>query len=102
MSTPLTRSDIAKVAMLARLKLSESELETLTTQLGSVLNYVEILNEVNTDDVEPMAHAVELSNVFRSDEIRDSLPRELALSNAPKTDGRAFLVPEILEGSQSS
>jgi len=99
MSNQLTRVEVEKVAALARLKLSEAELETLTSQMGQILNYVELLNEVDTDDVEPMAHAVEVVNVFRDDEVRDSLPREAALSNAPKTDGRAFLVPQILEGA---
>ena len=97
MTTPLSREDVEKVALLARLKLSPAELELLTTQLGQILTYVDILNEVDTEDVEPMAHAVEMSNVFREDEQRPSLPRELALANAPKTDGRYFLVPPILE-----
>lgn len=99
MGNPLTRDDVLKVAMLARLKLSESEVERLTSQLGDVLRYVDVLNEVDTDDVEPMAHAVELVNVLRDDVVRESLPREAALANAPKTDGRYFLVPQILEGA---
>ena len=98
MTAPLTREDVMKVALLARLKLSEAELETFTAQLGHVLQYVDILNEVDTAVVEqPMAHAVELSNVFREDVVRPSLPRDEALANAPKSDGRYFLVPPILE-----
>jgi aspartyl-tRNA(Asn)/glutamyl-tRNA(Gln) amidotransferase subunit C len=58
-----------------------------------------MLNEVDTDDVEPMAHAVEVTNVLREDAVRESLPREAALANAPKTDGECFLVPPILEHS---
>lgn len=99
MGEPLSRDDVLKVAMLARLKLSEAEVERIAAQLGDVLNYVEVLNEIDTEDVEPMAHAVELSNVFREDVARESLPREAALANAPKSDGRYFLVPQILEGS---
>ena len=98
MSTALTRDEVAKVALLARLKLTDVELDRLTPQLSQILGYVEILNEVDTESVEPMAHAVELSNVFRVDEVRESLPREAALANAPKTDGRFFLVPQILDG----
>ncbi len=98
MSTALTRDEVAKVALLARLKLTDVELDRLTPQLSQILEYVEILNEVDTETVEPMAHAVELSNVFRADEVRESLPREAALANAPKTDGRFFLVPQILDG----
>ncbi len=96
MGTQLTREEAAKVALLARLKLSEAEQERLTTQLAQVLGYVDILDEVSTENVEPMAHAVELQNVFRPDEVTASLAREDALSNAPKTDGRSFLVPPIL------
>lgn len=97
MAAQLTREDVARVAVLARLKLSDAELTALTSQLGRVLEYVNILNEVDTDGVEPMAHAVEMQNVLRNDEIRESLPRESALANAPKTDGQSFLVPQILE-----
>ena len=99
MAAKLTRDDVAKVATLARLKLTDTEQETLTTQLGEVLGYVDVLNEVDTENVEPMAHAVELSNIFREDEVRGSLPRDDALANAPKSDGRSFLVPQILDGA---
>lgn len=97
MAQPLTRADVAKVAHLARLKLSDAELEALTSQLAGVLEYVDVLNELDTEDVEPMVHAVELSNVLRADEPRPSLPREAALANAPKSDGRFFLVPQIID-----
>ena len=96
MSARLSRDDVTHVALLARLKLSDAELEMFTSQLGQVLQYVDILNEVDTDGIDAMAHAAELSNVFRDDEARDSLPREAALANAPKTDGQCFLVPQIL------
>ena len=99
MSDPLTRDDVVKVAMLARLKLSDAELQTFTTQLSQVLDYVDILAEVDTDDVEPMAHAAELRNVFRDDELGESLARDAALTNAPKSDGKFFLVPQILGSS---
>jgi aspartyl-tRNA(Asn)/glutamyl-tRNA(Gln) amidotransferase subunit C len=90
---------IAKVARLARLKLTPDEQEQMAAQLARILDYVEMLNEVDTDDVEPMAHAVEVTNVLREDAVRESLPREAALANAPKTDGECFLVPPILEHS---
>lgn len=97
MSGALTREEVQKVAVLARLKLSDSEIDSLTTQMGKILGFVESLNEVQTDGVEPMVHAMELRNVFRSDEVRPSLPREDALKNAPKTDGKYFLVPQIID-----
>lgn len=99
MSAPLSNDDVDKVAVLARLQLSLDEKSRMATQLGDVLEYVAMLDEVNTDDVEPMAHAVEMTNVLRDDAERESLPREAALANAPKTDGQCFLVPPILGGS---
>lgn len=95
----LTRAEVLKVATLARLKLTDAELDDCTAKLGKILGYVASLNEINTDEVEPLVHAVELSNVFRSDEVQPSLPQAEALANAPKSDGRYFLVPQILEGA---
>lgn len=94
----LSRDDAAKVARLARLTLTDAELDSFTGQLGRILDYVAILDELDVTGVEPMVHAVELSNVLRSDELTPSLPRAAALSNAPKTDGKYFLVPAIIEG----
>ena len=99
MTKRLTSEDVRNVAHLARLQLSDEEVERFTQQLGEILAYVDQLNEVDTEGVEPMAHAIELSNVLRADEPRDSLPREAALGNAPQTDGKYFLVPQILEGA---
>lgn len=93
---PLTRDDAEKVSLLARLELSPAELETMREQLAGILEYVELLGELDTGSVEPMAHAVELTNVFRADEVRPTLPRAEALSNAPHTDGEYFLVPAVL------
>jgi aspartyl-tRNA(Asn)/glutamyl-tRNA(Gln) amidotransferase subunit C len=97
MDRKLTRNDVLKVARLARLKITDAEVDDYTEKLGNVLAYVDSLNEIETEDVEPMVHAVELSNVFRRDEVRPSLAREEALLNAPKTDGQFFLVPQILD-----
>jgi aspartyl-tRNA(Asn)/glutamyl-tRNA(Gln) amidotransferase subunit C len=93
---PLSREDVQKVSLLARLKLSDAELALLTEQLGQVVSYVEQLNELDTEDVDPMVHAVEVTNVFRADVLQPSLPREAALSNAPKADGECYLVPAVL------
>ena len=97
MAESLTKETVTKVAHLARLKLSETELDLFTTQLGQVLGYVELLNELDTTAVEPMAHVADIANVFRDDEVRPSLARAAALSNAPKSDGKFFVVPQILE-----
>jgi len=98
-ASSFSTEDVQKVAKLARLKLSDAEVQSLAEQMGHVLGYVEILNELNTDEIEPLANAVELTNVLRADEVAESLPREAALSNAPKTDGKYFLVPQILDGA---
>lgn len=93
----LPRETVVKVAALARLQLTDAEVDAFAGQLGSVLDYVAMLDELDTTNVEPMVHAVELSNVLRADVLHPSLPRAAAISNAPKTDGRYFLVPAIIE-----
>ncbi len=92
----LTRADVEKVALLARLQLSDAELATMTDQLGQIVGYVDQLGEVDTDGVEPMAHAVEVVNVFADDRVEPSLPREQALTNAPRHNDRGYLVPAVL------
>lgn len=92
----LSREEVEKVSLLARLMLSEEELATMTVQLGQVVDYMALLTELDTTGVEPMAHAVERTNVFRDDEPRPSLPREAALQNAPQQDGECYLVPAVL------
>ena len=93
----LTPADVRKVASLARLKVSDAEVASLTTDLTAILGYVDVLSEVDTTGIEPMVHAVELSNVLRADTVIESLPRAAALSNAPRSDGECFLVPAIIE-----
>jgi len=92
----LSRHDVEKVSLLARLSLSEEELTKMTSQLGDIVGYVDQLAELDTEGVEPMAHAVDVANVFRADEVRPSLPREEALANAPEADGECYLVPAVL------
>lgn len=92
----LSRADVEKVSLLARLRLTDDELDTMTTQLGRVVGYVEQLREVNTDSVEPMAHALDMHNVFRDDVLRASLPRDEALASAPKRDSECYRVPAVL------
>jgi len=92
----LTRADVEKVALLARLRLSDAELDTMTGQLVQIVGYVDQLSEVDTTDVAPMAHAVELTNVFRDDRVAPSLPRDEALANAPRRNERGYLVPPVL------
>ena len=92
----LTRAEVEKVSLLARLRLSDAELDALTEQMRHIVEYVEQLGELNTADVSPMAHTVELTNVFAADIVRPSLDREQTLSNAPKRDDECFRVPAVL------
>jgi len=93
----LTLEDVEHVALLARLELSEEEKRLFATQLAKILEYVAKLDELNTDEVEPVFHVVPLSNVFREDEVRVSLPLEKVLQNAPKASHDCFNVPKIIE-----
>ncbi|MCC7473768.1 MAG: Asp-tRNA(Asn)/Glu-tRNA(Gln) amidotransferase subunit GatC [Pirellulales bacterium] len=92
----LSRVEVEKVALLSRLRLSDAELDTITADLAKIVGYVDQLAEVSTEGVEPMAHAIEITNVFRDDSSSESLPREEALANAPHHDTRGYLVPAVL------
>ena len=92
----ITRRDVENVALLARLQLADPELDRLAGELANIVSYVDHLSEVDTEGVEPMAHAVEVHNVFAADEVCPSLPREAALSNAPRHNERGYLVPPVL------
>jgi aspartyl-tRNA(Asn)/glutamyl-tRNA(Gln) amidotransferase subunit C len=94
----LTRQEVERVSHLARLRLNEAELDEMTRQLGRIIDYVDQLAELDTENVEPMAHAVEISGVFRSDAPQPGLDRAAALANAPHADGECFLVPAVLGG----
>ena len=93
----ITKADVEYVAGLAQLTLDEATKERLVGELGDILGYMDKLNELDTTGIEPTMHVLEMTNVFREDEVAPSLPRETALMNAPKTDGEYFLVPRILD-----
>ena len=93
----LTADDVRKVAHLARLELSDAEVETMTRQLAAIVDYVDQLKQVPTDGVEPLAHALDVSNVFRADEPAPSLPVDEALANAPQRKGDFYRVPAVLD-----
>ena len=92
----LSRDEVLKVSLLARLELSDAELEKMTTQLAQIVGYVDQLSELDTEGVEPMAHALDVANVFAADQVRPSLDRTAALANAPHSDGECYLVPAVL------
>ncbi len=96
----LTRQEVEKVSLLGRLLLEPQELDRLTDQLGGIVAYIEQLSELDDEikakQVRPMAHAVEMTNVFREDEVQPSLDRAEALANAPQHDEQFYLVPAVL------
>jgi aspartyl-tRNA(Asn)/glutamyl-tRNA(Gln) amidotransferase subunit C len=93
----LTAEKVQWVAHLARLQLTEAELDTMTRQLNVIVDYVDQLKQVNTDSVEPMAHALAVQNIFREDEPAPSLPVADALANAPQRRGDFYSVPAVLD-----
>jgi aspartyl-tRNA(Asn)/glutamyl-tRNA(Gln) amidotransferase subunit C len=94
---PLTETEVRWAAHLARLDLSINELETLGRQLSDIVAYVEQLASLDTANVEPLAHPLALSNVFRDDAPAPSLPVDRALANAPCRRGDFYAVPAVLE-----
>ena len=92
----ISREEVQKVSLLGRLVLTPAELDRMTDQLGHILDYMNLLSEVDTEQVTPMAHPIEVANVFRDDEVRPSLDRQDALANAPRHDGQCYLVPAVL------
>ncbi len=93
----ITRDQVAHVANLARLALPDEELDALTGQMDQILEYVEQLNALDTDDIVPTAHAVPMENAFRPDQVNASLGIEKALSNAPERNENSFRVPKVIE-----
>ena len=92
----LSDDDVRKLAMLARLELSDDEVQTLGPQVESILGFVEKLAELDTSDVEPMTTALEVDNRWRDDQVVQGLSREDALRNSPSSDDECFLVPPVL------
>lgn len=93
----ITRADVEHVAELARLHLTDEEIERLQTQLSRVLEAIEVLREVDTSHVGPTATVLNLENVMREDEPRPGINREAALANAPLREGDHLRVPLILK-----
>lgn len=94
----VTRKQVEHIADLARLQLDEGELEEYTAQLNKILEYVDKLNELDTENVKPLSHPVEGTNVFREDELKPSINREEVLKNAPSKNEEFFKVPKVISG----
>ncbi|SFM11233.1 Asp-tRNA(Asn)/Glu-tRNA(Gln) amidotransferase subunit GatC [Salibacterium qingdaonense] len=93
----ISKDQVRHVAHLARLSVTEEEVDTFTEQLDDIIEFAEQLNELDTDDVEPTTHVLDIHNVLRKDEKRPSLDREEALKNAPDQEDGQVKVPSVLE-----
>lgn len=93
----ITKDEILHVADLARLDLDEASIDKFAGQIGTILDYVDKLNEVDTEGIRPTSHAISLTNAFREDEPKEHLERDQALANAPQKEEGAFVVPKIIE-----
>ena len=102
MAEKIDQTQVRKVARLSRLELTEAEVEEFTGQLSAILDYMEKMNELDTTNVQPLAHCLPISNVFRADSVKESLGTEKTLANAPQRDGEFFKVPKILEDSSGT
>jgi aspartyl-tRNA(Asn)/glutamyl-tRNA(Gln) amidotransferase subunit C len=93
----ITKETVENVANLARLSLSEDAVERFTHDLGDILAYVDKLSELDTENVRPTQHVLNIKNVFRADEAGESCDREKILSNAPVSENGCFIVPKVVE-----
>jgi len=93
----ISKADIKNVATLARLNLQDEDVEKFTKQVSDILSYMNTLNKINTTDIEPTSHAVELTNAFREDIVKTSYDTDSALSNAPDSENGCFIVPKVVQ-----
>jgi len=94
----ISLEQVKHIALLARLDFANEELVKFTRQINEILQYAEKISELETSRVAPTSHAIPMSNVFREDQVRQSLSVQQALKNAPRHDGSTFIVPKVTEG----
>jgi len=92
----LSEHDVRHVAMLARLALTDDEVEAMRTDLNSILGHIDDIQRLDLGDVPPMAHAIKVVNVTRPDVVTPSFPQHVAVMNAPQSENGAFLIPQIV------
>lgn len=97
MRSRIDEQQVRHVAHLARLELTDEQVDRLSAELSAILDYMDQLNRLDTDDVEPTAHPLPVRNVFRNDEVEPSLDPETALANAAQREGTFFRVPKVLD-----
>jgi len=95
----VTKNDVEHIAKLAKLEIKDEEINEFTSQLNQVLEYVDKLNELDTEHVEPLSHPVEGNNVFRKDILKDSIPTEDALKNSASKTEEYFKVPKVIKSN---
>jgi len=98
----LSESEVRHVAMLARLALTDEQVETLRGELNSILGHIDTIQQLDLEGVEPTAHAIPVVNSTRADEPRPGLSRDLALLNAPESEAGAFVIPQIVGGGDQA
>ena len=96
----ITRDEVAKVAALARLSLGDEAAGRMASELDQILEYAQLLSQVDTTNVEPTAHPIPLPTPLREDRAVPPLDPELAVANAPEREGSAFVVPKVIEGDE--
>lgn len=92
----VSKDEVLYTANLAKLKINDDEIDSFSEQMTQYLSYANNLNEVDTDDIEPLSHVLEVENVLREDEVKEGLTIEEALKNAPEKEDRCFKVPKML------
>ncbi len=102
MTNKIDETQVRRVALLSRLELSDREVSQFSTQLSAIFEYFEKLNELDTENVEPLAHCLPVHNVFREDVPRPSLSNDDALANAPEREDEYFKVPKILDDNSGA
>jgi aspartyl-tRNA(Asn)/glutamyl-tRNA(Gln) amidotransferase subunit C len=93
----ITKQTVENVAMLSRLNIVDNKMDKYIEEFSNFLEYVDVLQQVNTENIKPTAHVLPLQNVFREDIVKSSLSREAALANAPEQEDGYFKVPRIIE-----
>ena len=92
----ITKEEVLHVAKLARLDVDETLIDKFAKQIGTILEYVDTLNQVDTEGVASTSHALSLTNAFREDNERDTFDKESALANAPEKEDGSFVVPKVI------
>ena len=93
----VTKSDVEHIAKLAKLEIEDSEINEFTSQLNQILEYIEKLNELDTENVKPLTHPVEGVNVFREDKLKESVSTDDALKNSASKTDKYFKVPKVIK-----